>query len=150
MPINFIKNAEKGNVFLKELALELGDVSNTNKAGRIVQSVFKTLRNYLTLEENFQLISQLPMAVKSIYINGWRPFAEKELSRDLLGFIEDVIASEGNAFSDFSSLEDAEFSVNAVFKTMQKYVSEGEFKDIEAILPTKLKSLVKENNFSSH
>jgi uncharacterized protein (DUF2267 family) len=146
MPINFIKHAEKGNLFLKELALELGDESNTAKAGRILQAVFKTLRNYLTLEENFQLLSQLPMALKSIYINGWRPFAKYEVSRKRSGFIEDVIASEGkNSWMDFSNLEDGEFAVNAVFKTMRKYVSEGEFKDIEAILPKQLKALVREN-----
>lgn len=55
MPLNFNKQAEKGEKFLNELVLELGNKTNKSKAGRILRSVFKTLRNHLTIEENFTL-----------------------------------------------------------------------------------------------
>jgi uncharacterized protein (DUF2267 family) len=69
MPLNFENHAQKGNKFLKELAEKLGDKTDTAKAGRMLRAVFQALRNHLTLEENFQLLSQLPVALKGIYVH---------------------------------------------------------------------------------
>lgn len=148
MPLDFNKHAEKGEKFLSELALELGNKSNISKAGRVLQSVFHTLRNHLTLDENFDLISQLPMAMKAIYINGWKPTHEHLVSRTKTGFIEEVMENAGSNFrSDFPDYEDCEFAILAVFKIMRNYVSEGEFKDIEAVLPSQLKELVRDSDY---
>lgn len=148
MPLNFYKHAEKGDKFLNELTLELGNNSNISQAGRVLQAVFKTLRNHLTIEENFDLLSQLPMALKAIYINGWKPKNNQEVSRTKNGFIEEVMENEGANFTnDFPDYEDCEFAILAVFKVMRKYVSEGEFNDIEAVLPSQLKELVRDSDY---
>lgn len=147
MPLNFDKQAEKGNKFLSDLNIELGK-SNISQAGRILQAVFHTLRNHLTLEENFDLISQLPMALKIVYINGWKPGHKQVISRTKIGFIEEVIEYDGaNFWRDFPDMEDCEFAILAVFKVMRNYVSEGEFKDIEAVLPSQLKELVRDSDY---
>jgi len=41
-----------------------------NAGGRIVRSVFHVLRDMLSTEESLQLIAQLPMALKSLYMDG--------------------------------------------------------------------------------
>lgn len=148
MPINFIKHAEKGNKFMQELAHELGDDQNLSRASRVLQAVFNTLRDHLTLEENFQLLSQMPMALKGVYVHGWSPSHVKNISRTKVGFIEEVIDNEGaNFWRDFSDIDDGEFAVLSVLNTLRKYVSEGEFKDIEAILPSQLKELIRDSDY---
>ena len=70
---SFDHHAQRGNEFLHLLAFELGDKSNKEAAERITRAVFRSLRNLLTLEENFQLIAQLPLILKGLYVEGWAP-----------------------------------------------------------------------------
>ena len=94
MPINFDKHAQKGNEFINELALALGDKKERSKAGRILRAVFTALREHLSLEENFQFLSQLPAALKVVYIDGWMPTHHHENSRKKVDFILEVIKNE--------------------------------------------------------
>ena len=34
--------------------------------------MFHALRNWLSHEESFQLLAQLPMALKGVYVDGWK------------------------------------------------------------------------------
>lgn len=146
MPLNFNKHAQKGNEFLNLLAEELGDKTNKIQAGKMLRAVFKTLRDYLTLAENFQLLSQLPMALKALYVDGWMPTHKKETGRRKIDFIEDVLAYEDkNHWSRFEDVEKTLKAVRAVFKTLKKYISKGEFEDMEAVLPKQLKKLLRES-----
>lgn len=144
MPLNFNKHAQKGNEFLNELSEELGD--NKAEAGKVLRAVFKTLRDYLTLAENFQLLAQLPMALKALYVDGWMPTHKKETGRKKIDFIEDVLAYEDkNRWPRMEDVEKANKAVHVVFKTMKKYISKGEFEDMEAVLPYQLKELLRES-----
>lgn len=147
MPLNFDKHAQKGNRFLKELAQELDDKKDIDRAGRILRAVFSTLRTHLTLDENFQLMAQLPMALKSVYIIGWSPSRKSiEKNRKKVDFINEVINSDGrSAQKDFLRPTDGEKAVKAVFRTMNRYVSSGEFNDIKAVLPEELKELINDS-----
>ncbi len=70
MTLDFEKYAAKGNEFINKLAEHLNDPDNRDRAGRILRSVLRALRNRLTVEESLQLISQLPMAIKAVYVEG--------------------------------------------------------------------------------
>lgn len=48
-------------------------------AARIIRSVLHALRNRLSHQESFQLIAQLPMALKAVYVDGWK--IKKEFQR---------------------------------------------------------------------
>ena len=149
MPLNFDKHAQKGNEFINRLAEELGDKKNKAEAGKILRAVFKTLRGHLTLAENFQLLSQLPIALKGLYVDGWMPTHEHEITRKKIDFIEEVLAYEDkNKWPRFEDVENATKAVRSVFKTLKKYISQGEFENVIAILPKELKQLVKSSIYS--
>jgi uncharacterized protein (DUF2267 family) len=65
MTLDFEKYAMKGNEFLNHLQVNL-ETPDRAHAGRILRSTFRVLRNHLTFEESLQLLSQLPMAIKSV------------------------------------------------------------------------------------
>ena len=69
MSLDFEKKGE-GNEFVRLVAEEL-EVS-VDKAGRIIRAVFHALRNRLSHEESFQLLAQLPVSLKGVYVDGWR------------------------------------------------------------------------------
>jgi uncharacterized protein (DUF2267 family) len=69
MALDFEKYAAKGNEFVRLVAEDL-QVSH-DRAGRIIRAVFHALRNRLNHEESFQLLAQLPMVLKGVYVDGW-------------------------------------------------------------------------------
>lgn len=147
MPLKFEKHAQKGNEFLNELSEELGVTKAV--AGKALRAVFCTLRDRLTLAENFQLLAQLPLALKGLYVDGWMPTQRKKPGKREIDFMEDVLSYEDkNSWPRLEDVERASKEVSAVFKTLKKYVSKGEFQDVEAILPHHLKGLLRESIYN--
>lgn len=140
MSLNFEKHASKGNEFLHKLAIRLGDEDNRERAGRVLRCVLRALRTLLTLEESFQFLAQLPMALKAVYVDGWNPNKYHRRIHTLREFSEEVMKEDGfSTWKDFSGVSDATDAIEAVIKTLADYVSAGELHDIIAILPEEMK-----------
>ena len=77
MSIDFEKYAIKGNEFVSLITNALSVPKE--RAGRIIRAVFHSIRNRLTHEESFQLLAQLPMSLKGVYVDGWK--FNKDLKR---------------------------------------------------------------------
>lgn len=140
MILDFNKYAVKGNEFLGHLENNLG-THDRGHAGRILRSTLRVLRNHLTFDESLQLLAQLPMAIKAIYVDGWSRGAHKRIHTvdDLL--IE-VLQEEGNtAWRDFNSKEEIIACIRTVIDTMRIYVSADEMDQAIATLPVKLREL---------
>ncbi len=72
MAINFEKFAQEGNEFLSRLATSLGHPEEKGRTGIIMRSVMHTLRERITVGESLNLLSQLPMFLKGIYVDKWK------------------------------------------------------------------------------
>jgi uncharacterized protein (DUF2267 family) len=142
MSLEFEKYAAKGNEFLKLVSDELQVPKN--KGGRIIRAVFHALRNRLSIEESFQLLAQLPVALKGVYVDGWKIDREFVRIHHIDEFLEEVRKEDMEQASyDFGNDQHARKAIAAVFKAMRYYVSEGEFNDILAEMPAELKKFVK-------
>ncbi len=143
--MNFEKYAEKGNLFIKELAQELGCPDDKKKAGRILKAVLKALRNRLSHEESMHLLAQLPMCIKAVYVDGWKLSQTPEKIKNVSEFIEEVMRYDvPRAQQDFANKDEAIRAVKAVFKVIKNHISDGESQDVEAELPKQLKELWEE------
>lgn len=142
MALEFEKYAMKGNEFLNRLAKQLGDENDRERAARILRSVFRTLRNNLTTEESFQLLAQLPMAMKGVYVDGWKIDQPHKRIKTIEDFANEVIKEEGTtAWRDFSSIEEVIQSVRAVIKVMASYVSPEEMEQVAGTLPKNIRDI---------
>ena len=140
MTLDFEKYAMKGNEFLHQLEAKLGS-SDRAHAARILRSTFRVLRNHLTFEESLQLLSQLPIAIKGLYVDGWKKGEHKRI-RTIDDFLVEIIQEDGNsAWRDFSNKEEILESVRAVVDTMRVYVSAGEMSQALGTLPRKIQSI---------
>ncbi len=140
--MNFEKYAEKGNLFVKELAQELGCPDNKKKAGRILKAVLKALRNRLSHEESMHLLAQLPMCIKAIYVDGWKLSETPEKIKNVSEFVEEVMKYDRpRAQQDFPDKDEAIKAIKAVFRVIKRHISDGEAQDVEAELPKQLKEL---------
>lgn len=142
MSIDFYKHAAKGNQFLNDVSRRLGDKPDTARASRVIRAFFRSIRNHITLEENFQLLSQLPLVLKGVYVDGWIPAKQYRKHGTEISFIEEMISENRASGDDFTSASGVLFSAKAVFGALQKYISPGELENIKGVLPAELKDLV--------
>ncbi|TVR80576.1 MAG: DUF2267 domain-containing protein [Chitinophagaceae bacterium] len=142
--MNFEKYSAKGNEFINALAKELGDSKDRERAGRVLRAVLHTLRDRISPDESLHLISQLPMYVKAIYVDGWNiKYSKSGQKNTLKDFIADLREKSGKlAEIDFGTVEEAEKAIKAVSKVMRQYVSKGEMDDVRAMLSDQLKHLL--------
>jgi uncharacterized protein (DUF2267 family) len=140
MTPNFEKYAAKGNEFLNKVAVRLGDAGNRDRAGRVLRSVLRALRNRLSIEESLQLLSQLPMAIKSVYVEGWKLHHDFVRIKTIEDFAEEVMVEDGiSAWRDFASIGEATDAIEAVMKTLADYVTAGELHDVIDLMPKEIK-----------
>lgn len=140
MSLNFEKYAMKGNEFLNALARNLGDETDKRRAARVLRSVLHVLRDHLTVEESVQLMAQLPMAIKSIYISEWNARQSDRKARHLEDFAIEVVKQDGGfAWEDYQCNRDVECSIRAVIQTLGMYVSKNELEQAFGTLPKELK-----------
>jgi len=145
MALNFTQFAAEANTFLKIYSKELNLTNNTDKAGRILSSILHALRDVITTEESLQLISQFPMFLKAVYVNGWT-IQKKQKIKTMPEFIDLVRKHDGvTSISDFESDEIAENYIDTTFIILRKYISLGELEDLRTVLPKNLKSMIYQN-----
>lgn len=145
MALNFTQFATEGNTFLKKYAKEMNLANNTDKAGRILSSILHALRDVITTQESLQLISQFPMFLKAVYVNGWT-IQKKQKIKTMTEFIDLVRKYDGvTSVHDFESDEIAENYIDTTFIILRKYISLGELEDLRTVLPKNLKSMIYQN-----
>ena len=143
MAFNFNKYVQDAEHYVNEVAAELQAPDDRSKGGRILRAVLHALRDRMTPQESLQLIAQLPMLVKAIYVDGWQINNEAKGLRHLGDFIEAVREAGGPATrNDLVTDFEAESAIRAVFRVLRKHVSQGEIDDITATLPGELKPLM--------
>ncbi|UOB17924.1 DUF2267 domain-containing protein [Abyssalbus ytuae] len=146
MALNFNEFAKEGNTFMKEYTKKLNLLDNTQKGGRILSSILHALREIISVDESLQLISQFPMFLKAVYVNGWTGKNKKRRVKNMEDFIRLIKEYNGvTAEYDFGDDDSTENYIYSTFMMLRKYVSLGELEDIRTELPKDLKSMVYHN-----
>ena len=138
---DFDKYAAKGTEIVNMLAEDLGVPDD--KAGRILRTVLHAMRNRLSIDESIQVISQLPMALKSVYVDQWDPRHSFHRIHHLNEFIDEVRKYDtDDAAIGFGNDESVKLAVKAVFRTLNYHLSVSEFRDLIAVLPKEVKEFI--------
>lgn len=119
---------EHANVWVKDVAEEMG-WTDRNKALQGLRVVLHVLRDRLTQAEVVQLGAQLPLLIRGIYYEGWKP-SKPVIDRTVDRFLLRV----AHAFEGRMDFETKDL-VRAVFAVLSRRVDAGEIGDIRSILP---------------
>jgi uncharacterized protein (DUF2267 family) len=130
------RSVEKTHIWLNELADELGS-DDRQAAYRVLRAFLHVLRDRLTVEEAAQLAAQLPDLIRGIYYEGWVPARTPRKYHDVDEFLT-RIADE--ALLDGET--QASYACTAAARVLRRHVSEGELRDVLAVLPEELRALV--------
>jgi len=144
MSLHFYSYARKGYDFIDEVAREL-KTDDTDKAARMTRSVLRALRHRLTIEESFHLLAQLPMALKSVYVDGWKVSLNFKQLDHVSDIISEVVKEDDNsAAGDFSNKTDVRNAIVAVFIVLSRHITADEMKELLEVLPENLQLLLQE------
>ncbi|UII31792.1 DUF2267 domain-containing protein [Fulvivirga ulvae] len=141
--VKFDKFAQEGNQFIHELSNELGHPQDEQQVLIVLRAVLHTIRDRITISESLDLISQLPMMLKALYVEQWK-YQEKPNKFDTLEGLKNDIKQRQEKYGE--NRFDWELSTEDIFaKTIEKlskYLDEGQLKHIEEQLPHEIKFLV--------
>lgn len=140
MTINFDKHAQAGKEFLRKVAFELGDELDTSRASKLLRGTLHALRDQSSFEESMQFISQLPLFIKAIYVDGWNPGSHKHHFRHLDEFT--LAVQKYGGFEDSENPLEKLHDIQAVIHVVAEYVSEGEMDDFRMTMPKELRILL--------
>lgn len=131
----FESTLHKSNTWIRQLMDELG-WDDPQRAYHGLRAVLHALRDRLTVAEASDLSAQLPMLLRGVYFENWRPNHTPVPDRTAEQFYAHVY---DNFPSDLKF--DAEDLVRAVFWLLSQHISQGEIADVKASLPQKLREL---------
>jgi uncharacterized protein (DUF2267 family) len=142
MAVNFNKYAEEGNIFMKNLAEKLNHPDEINRTGIIYRAVTHTLRDSITIGESLNLIAQLPMFLKAIYVDDWK-YREKPLRLSSIEEFKDEVKKRQELYGEnrFNWEKPTDEIIKTVLGEIQNYVSQGEIQDIKSQLPQEIKGI---------
>jgi uncharacterized protein (DUF2267 family) len=132
----FDTTVQKSEQWLKEIQEEMGWEDDRKKAVKVLRSVLHALRDRLTIDEGAHFSAQLPMLIRGLFYENWRPAEIPIKYRSREEFIS-LVASE---FRNDPTI-DIEKAAEAVFKTIKSQISAGESQRIEDLLPSEIKKM---------
>ncbi len=144
MALDFNRYAGEGNTFLKQLAEDLGHPEEIDRTAYILRSVMHVLRDRLTVSESMDIIAQLPMFLKAVYVENWKFREKPERIKSVDEFkekVKELQASYGE--QEFDRDIHTEEIVKVVLKHLGKYITNEELDHIKTQLPEELYPILK-------
>lgn len=135
MTISAVESSlQKTHKWLNELAWD-GPFASPEQAWSALRAVLHSLRDRLIPEEAIQLAAQMPMIIRGMYYEGWRPLLAPNLERDLNSFLNSIRENLRGANVD------AHHAATAVFRLLERKITAGEISDVKAALPKEIRAL---------
>jgi uncharacterized protein (DUF2267 family) len=126
---------QQAHIWINEVERRLGWDSKP-RAYRLLRAVLHALRDHLQVNEAADLGAQLPMLVRGLYYEQWRPAKTPLKERDLQSFLDRI----DEAFTP-DPIDDTAKAASAVFSLLSEKVSAGEIDDVKNALPKAIRAL---------
>lgn len=125
----------KTNIWLKDIMEEAG-WNNPERAYLALRNTLHAIRDRLLPEEAADLASQLPLLIRGVYYDGYRPTDKPEAVRTR----EEFLSGLQEAFLTDSEVE-ADDAARVVFAVMQRHITEGQMRHVIDSLPADIAEL---------
>lgn len=133
----FDSTIQTTNHWLNDIMMRLG-LQDKQAAYHDLRAVLHALRDRLNAEQAAALGSQLPMLIRGIFFEGWKPQGKPVRVRHKEEFLELVAKQLAPASCD------PEAVTRAVLDVLSRHISAGEVRQLQHILPTEIRTLLPE------
>jgi uncharacterized protein (DUF2267 family) len=131
----FEKTITKSNEWLNDVSSEL-DWDDPDKSYKALRSVLHFLRDCLTVQEAADFGAQMPMLIRGLYFEGWRPTGKPVKHQKRADFVQFV----NGHFTEDDYIEDEDI-IRGVFNVLRSHVTAGEIDDIIGCLAKDIQPL---------
>lgn len=132
---DFDAAVQKANRWVKEMATELS-TGDDHEAYRALRAGLHALRDRLPIDEAVQLGAQLPLVLRGVYYDGWKPRQTPVRVRSEDEFLDLV---ERRATPGL--VHDSTTVARATFRVLEQHLSPGESDAVRHVLPTQIAAL---------
>lgn len=132
----FDDTIQKTNIWLKDLMQRL-DLDSRQDAYRALSVTLHALRDRLPVNTAAALAAQMPMLMRGIYFEGWRPGQCPTHDRTEDEFVDGLADAFGFTDEDYEPKRIA----SAVFGLLADKLSAGEVENVQSCLPYPIKNL---------
>jgi uncharacterized protein (DUF2267 family) len=133
--VNFEKTANEATSWVQQIAKKAGQPDRPDWALSALKAVLQTLRDRTPLQEVFHLSAQMPVLIRGLYFEGYKPTGKPD-KMNAKQFLERIESDLGDN-NDIS----AEQALYAVLKLLYEKISEGEMEDIRRSMPADIQKL---------
>jgi uncharacterized protein (DUF2267 family) len=130
----FDKTLQTTHTWLNEIGEEIGP--DRQRCYQALRAVLFALRDRLPPDEAAHFAAQMPLLVRGMYYDGYRPAGKPEKIRSRDEFLTKVAENLGQIRPI-----DTEDATRAVFKTLQRHVGGGELEEVKQSLPQEIRTL---------
>ncbi|MFN6943430.1 MAG: DUF2267 domain-containing protein [Cytophagaceae bacterium] len=135
----------KTQEFLLALSKYLEFYGDRDKSKRILVSVLHALRDTLSFDQSLQVLSSLPVNLKSIYIYNWSISESGTTISPDTDFLKVVIKRAGKlSHYDFPEEKKALQNIRSVFSFIEENIPESKMAIIRSNYPDSLKKILNE------
>ena len=134
----FDTSVQEANAWLNEISEEMNH-PDPQMAYHALRGTLSALRDRLPVEEAAHLSAQLPLLVRGIYYEGFRP-AELPGTYDLDGFLDRV-----NAELEQAGGQNPENAARAVCAVLNRHLDGGQVRQVRESLPETVRRVWPEN-----
>ncbi len=126
----FDRTIHDTNAWLKEISEEMGH-PDRQMAYHALRGVLFTLRDRLTVDEAADFASQLPLLIRGVFYEGYKPAGKPEKYRDRDEWLKRVTGELQKTGG-----ENPEKATRAVFAVLNRHLTGGELEDVRRMLPS--------------
>jgi uncharacterized protein (DUF2267 family) len=138
----FDKTLQTTHIWLDEIIEDLHTDRHT--AWHVLGAVLRALRDRLQVGLSAHLSAELPLLVRGLYYDQWRPSEEKLKQRSLAEFLEHV--SDG--LVDTKPIGSVEAS-RTVFGVLNRHIDRGQIEKVRQALPAEVRDLWPSHEFAA-
>ncbi|HEX7074850.1 MAG TPA: DUF2267 domain-containing protein, partial [Hyphomicrobiaceae bacterium] len=127
----FDKTLQTTNLWLNEIGQDIGP--DKQRCYHALRAVLFALRDRLTVDEAADLSAQLPMLIRGIFYEGYRPSTMPQRIRTR----DEFLAKINEHLQNIRPLG-ADEAARAVFRVLDKNIPAGEMNEVKQMLPPEI------------
>lgn len=126
---------QRAQEWVRELT-EITGRKDEEKAWEMMRGVLRVLRDRITVAQTAHLSAQLPMVIRGMYFENWRPADQPVKLRKQEEFVE-AVAEELSMHPEI----DPPQAIDGVFRMLNNRISHGELEKVRKMLPPEIRDL---------
>ena len=134
----FDRSLQETHTRLHDISEALGD-PRSSVAYHALRGTLFALRDRLPPAEVFDLSAQLPLLIRGVFFEGYRPHDKPEK------YHRDAFLARVQAELDRAGGANVTAAVRAVFRVLEQHVGAGEIEDVRTALPADIRALWEES-----